>query len=277
MRFPIPFAKMSGSGNDFILVDHREPCLQEAEMPAFAAAVCRRRFSVGADGLILLEPSPRAAFRWRFFNADGSPAAMCGNGARCAARFAVEKGIARPTHSFETGAGIITAEVLGREVRISLTAPSRFVAERPLLVSGQELRVASIDTGVPHAVHFVSPADLERVPVADWGRTLRLHPEFAPAGTNANFAAVVSRNDLRLRTYERGVEAETMACGTGAVAAVLCAALAGRVDSPVAVVTTGGERLTIHFQRQGDAIVSVQLQGGAALIYEGLLGPEAIG
>jgi len=283
-KYPIPFAKMSGTGNDFIIIDHREPFITEADQPEFARIVCRRKFSVGGDGLILIENSENADFGWQFYNGDGSRAEMCGNGARCAARFAFERKIASAAMRFETTAGEIEAFILdeaGESVKIRLTAPEDLRLNIPLAVGSAEQTLHFINTGVPHTVVLVN--DAGDVPVADWGREIRFHETFQPAGTNANFAQVVSSNTVKVRTYERGVEGETMACGTGAVASALVIALLEQATPPVTVITSGGEELTIHFSlkgeeddRQLDLAAGIFLEGPAHIIYEGKLGPDAL-
>ena len=284
LQFPIPFSKMSGTGNDFIIIDHRQRVLGEIDLADFARAVCRRKFSVGADGLILIEESDRADFGWQFLNGDGSVAEMCGNGARCAARFAYEKKIAPAAMRFETLAGIIEAAVnndgLG-SVKIRLTAPEDIVLNRQVAVNGEMRTLHSVNTGVPHVVCLVD--DVQAVPVVDWGRPVRYHELFSPAGTNVNFVQKLSGNSLHVRTYERGVENETMACGTGAVAAAIVAALLGAVEQPVRVTTSGGEQLGVFFEllskkgAAGDGSVgAVYLEGPAHLVYEGYLGAEGL-
>jgi len=274
--FPIPFTKMSGTGNDFILIDHRQPFLEDAECSLFARAVCRRNFSVGADGLILIENSDEADFCWKFFNADGSVAEMCGNGARCAARFAFTKGIAPAAMRFKTLAGIIDAEVLDGTVRIGLTPPCAIRLDLSLDIDAADRTLHFINTGVPHTVLFVE--DNQRTPVTKWGRYIRTHKMFQPAGTNANFVEITGENTLFVRTYERGVEDETRACGTGATAAALVAALLGHVHSPVSVTTSGGEVLTIRFEMTKEKeIEKLFLEGPAGIIYHGELQPDAIG
>lgn len=274
MQFPIEFTKMSGTGNDFILIDHRTPFLSRDEMPAFARAVCERRVSVGADGLIFIENSETADFRWQFLNADGSWAEMCGNGARCAARFAHDRGIAPARMRFETVAGLIEAEVAGQSVKLKMTAPTGLRLHEKLQVNGQEQVVHSLNTGVPHAVLFME--EIQQAPVLEWGRLIRFHEHFQPAGTNVNFVQKQGGNGLIVRTYERGVEGETLACGTGAVSAAIIAGLLAQVQPPVAVTTSGGERLTIHYTLAGQEIADVFLEGPANFIYEGRLHAEAI-
>jgi diaminopimelate epimerase len=269
----IPFMKMSGSGNDFILVDHRKPLLKEEQYPAFARKVCRRRVSVGADGLILLEPSSRADFKWRFYNSDGSEAEMCGNGGRCAARFATLKGIAGPSLSFETLAGILSAEVHGTRVKLEMTRPSSPKLDERIDVEGTRQVLSSINTGVPHAVVVVD--DLEKADVLRWGKAIRSHSHFTPAGTNVNFIRVEGPSSLAIRTYERGVEGETLACGTGTVASTLIAAFKGWVKSPVSVRTEGGEVLVVHFEMAGQEVKKVFFEGDVHIIYEAEMWEEA--
>jgi diaminopimelate epimerase len=269
----IEFYKMSGSGNDFILIDNRDGSLSVGDIAAFVKSICKRKVSVGADGLIVIEPSDKADFRWRFFNADGSEVEMCGNGGRCAARFALLRGIAGEKMSFETLAGIIDAEVRGDVVKLRLTDPRDLVMDDRIQVGKQILFVHSINTGVPHVVHFVR--DLEGFDVFSTGRAIRRHEHYQPAGTNADFAAVVDDHTLRVRTYERGVEEETLACGTGSVASALIAARKGFVESPVDVRVQSGETLRIHFEQTEGGFTKVYLEGKTTVIYQGKLWDEA--
>ena len=268
------FYKMTGSGNDFILIDNRDGVLDSEGVKDFVTAVCRRKFSVGADGLILIEPSEKADFRWRFFNQDGSVAEMCGNGGRCAARFAVLNQICGPELSFETDAGIVRAVVDGIRVRLEMTKPVGIVLDEALEAGGKTFSMDRINTGVPHVVIWVE--DLEGVPVVAWGRPIRNHARYAPAGTNVNFATRSEQGIFLIRTYERGVEDETLACGTGSVAVALIAAQKGLAKSPVSVKTRGGDILTIHFTTSGFEFVDVFLEGDARVIYQGRLWNEAI-
>ncbi len=269
----IEFYKMSGSGNDFILIDNRDGSLDVGDVVAFVKKVCERKVSVGADGLILVERSNKVDFRWRFFNADGSEVEMCGNGGRCAARFAYLLGIAGERMSFETGAGIIDAEVRGDVVKLRLTEPRNLVMNDQIRIENKLLFVHSINTGVPHLVHFVrDPDDFD---VFNTGRAIRRHEHYQPAGTNANFVAVVDDHTLRVRTYERGVEDETLACGTGSVAAALIAARKGLVESPVDVRVQGGELLRIYFEKTENGFTKVYLEGRVKMVYQGKLWDEA--
>jgi len=274
-QMPVPFVKMSGTGNDFILIDHRKPRIAREVMPEFTRLVCRRRFSAGADGLIFIEDSDKADFKWLFFNGDGSQAEMCGNGARCAARFAYMQGIAPARMRFETLAGIIEATVSDINVSVRMTDPRDIKLNQTVDVEGSELEVHSVDTGVPHAVHFVT--DYSQLDVCKLGSRIRHHRNYMPAGTNVNFVQELEDGALKVRTYERGVENETMACGTGAAASALISALRGKADSPVDIVTSGGDRLTILFDVLEDrSVTNVFLKGPAHVVYTGELGAEAL-
>ena len=269
----IPFMKMSGSGNDFILIDHRESIFAEDQLKEFARKVCQRRVSVGADGLILIERSEKADFKWRFFNADGSEAEMCGNGGRCAARFAWLKGIAGLSLIFETIAGILSAQVDGKRVKLEMTKPYGLKLDEKISIEGKEQVISSINTGVPHAVLFLE--DIEGVDIIQMGRAIRSHPHFASAGTNANFVKLDNSSQLSIRTYERGVEDETLACGTGVVASALVAAFKGLVKSPVSVKTRGGETLSVHFEIESGEVKKVFFEGDVHIIYEAEMWEEA--
>jgi len=269
----IEFYKMSGSGNDFIIIDNRDLSLNVGDLPTFARRVCARKISVGADGLFLIEPSMTVDFKWQFFNSDGSVAEMCGNGSRCVARYAYLKGIAPKEMSFKTIAGIISAEVNDDIVKVKLTDPSAVEAGIKINADGQKFILDSIDTGVPHAVVFVD--DLDNCDVYNNGQKIRYHKKFAPRGTNADFASVINRHKIRVRTYERGVEDETLACGTGMVAAVLTAAQRGLVESPVDVLVQSGETLRIYFTKKDDRFGEIYLEGKVKIVYHGFLFEEA--
>ncbi len=270
----IPFYKMHGGGNDFVLIDHRAQFIPEAGQPSFARRVCHRQVGIGADGLILIEDSAKADFRWRFYNADGSEPEMCGNGGRCAARFAVLHGIAPEKLSFETLAGLIPAEVQGRRVKLALGGVGDFNLHQTIPLDEISVTGHFVRVGVPHLV--VPVDDLEAAPVSERGRLLRFHQMFQPAGTNVNFVVFSGPHDLSIRTYERGVEDETLACGTGSVAAALAGACLGKLDSPVAVHTRGGEILNVYFKPQGGACGEVYLEGDALVVYQGELWVEEL-
>jgi diaminopimelate epimerase len=269
----LSFYKMSGSGNDFVMIDNRNGGL-DVEPRTLAKRICRRGMSVGADGVILIEPSAKADFRMRIFNADGSEPEMCGNGGRCVARFAEMLGIAGPRMTFETLAGIIKADVQGSRVKLQIGRPKDLRLRQSIEVEGVMHQVHSINTGVPHAVILCS--DLEDVAVRALGRQIRFHPAFQPAGTNVDFVSVLNSRELAIRTYERGVEDETLACGTGAIASALVAAALGLSSSPVQVQVRSGETLTVHFSGHGPEFQEVFFEGEVRLIYQGELFEEAL-
>jgi len=269
----IPFFKMSGSGNDFIIIDNRTGVWDHVKTPEFVRAVCKRRISVGSDGLIFIENSDRCDFSWRFFNSDGSEAEMCGNGGRCAACFAVLNGIAVSKLSFETIAGVIHADVEGSQVKIQLPEPKNMEMDSNFVIDGKSLVLHSINTGVPHVVLFVE--DIDSVQVKDLGAKIRFHQRFQPAGTNVNFVSQVKDNMLNIRTYERGVEDETFACGTGSVAAALVSLSMGKTVSPVQVRTRSGEVLKVHARKPSPPFKDVYLEGGVRVVCQGEIWEEA--
>jgi diaminopimelate epimerase len=269
----IQFFKMSGSGNDFILIDNRDHSLPVENLPEFVRTVCERKVSVGADGLIIIEDSEAFDFRWRFFNADGSEVGMCGNGGRCAARFAYLKGIGGERLSFETPAGIIDAEVKGDIVKLKLTDPYHLQVNLSLPVEERLFEISHINTGVPHVVHFVN--DLDQFDVFNVGRIIRYHEQYQPEGTNANFVEVIDKHTIRVRTYERGVEDETLACGTGAVASALISSWKGLIEPPVSVRVMSGETLKIFFRKTEHGFEDIYLEGKTKVVYEGRMWEEA--
>lgn len=271
---PIPFSKMSAAGNDFIIIDNRGKILESKRAKEYAQKVCRRKLSIGADGLILIEDSKKADFKWRFFNADGSEAEMCGNGGRCVARLAYLKGIAPRTLSFETLAGIIKAEVLGEMVKLQLPLPCNLTCDLPLVLDGTSHLVDSITVGVPHVV--MSVEDISNCQVVKLGKMIRFSEHFQPAGTNVNFVSIKHGSTIVIRTYERGVEDETLACGTGAVASALITHEKKGVKSPISVLTQGGEILTVHFTKENKTLKEVFLEGSANLIYQGEFNTEIL-
>jgi diaminopimelate epimerase len=269
----IPFYKMSGAGNDFIIIDNRNRIVADRDLSGFVAGVCRRKMSAGADGLILIEASDKCDFRWRFFNSDGSKAEMCGNGARCAARFAQVIGIAGTRLSFETEAGIVSARVHGDGVKVKMPDPSDLKPAYALELSDRTLEIGSINTGVPHVVVMVE--QVADVDVVTLGREIRLHQKFAPAGTNANFVQRLEDDAIEIRTYERGVEDETLACGTGAIAGAIISAARFKMSSPIDVKTRSGTHLSIHFDTEDGQFSEIYMEGDARIIYIGELQPDA--
>ena len=261
----LEFTKMNGAGNDFVMVDNRDGSrsLERDQI----ARLCDRHRGIGGDGLIAVEGTPELP-RMRYYNADGGEAEMCGNGARCFARFAARLlDQNEGTLSFMTQAGMIAAELLGDQVRLLMSEPHSLQLAHSLQVTGTEIEVHSLNTGVPHAVTFVS--DLELTSVVETGRALRKHQRFAPAGTNANFAQVLAPGSLAVRTYERGVEDETLACGTGVVATALIHHLLTKAPSPISVQVRGGDTLKVGFILENGHPSAVTLMGPADFVFEG--------
>jgi diaminopimelate epimerase len=269
----IPFAKMSGSGNDFILIDNREGIVPEDKQAHFVRCVCRRKISAGADGMIFVENSDKVDFKWNFFNSDGSVAEMCGNGARCVARFAFINGIVKERMGFETIAGIIYAQVLKDKVKIKMTDPCDLLIDATLSMDAGTIHYSSINTGVPHVVIEVD--NIETADVIGMGRRIRHHSQFMPAGTNVNFMVPQTNGVWAVRTYERGVEDETLACGTGIVAAALVLAEQKNAASPITLKTRSGSHLKVCFSRDTGNYTDIFLEGDARIIYEGQLLPDA--
>lgn len=242
----LQFVKMNGAGNDFVMLDNRDLALSLSGEQI--ARLCDRHRGVGADGLLLVEPaSDGGDFKMRYYNADGGEAEMCGNGARCFGRFVNHlHGNTLQQVRFETLAGLISAEFEGDQVRINMSAPFDLKLSQTLPVAGETLTVHSINTGVPHAVVFSDDAD--SVDVRKLGAGLRYHEAFAPKGANANFVQVLAPDSIRIRTYERGVEDETLACGTGMVACALIHHELSGAPSPIRVRVQGGDTLAVGFE-----------------------------
>lgn len=274
---------MAGGGNDFILIDSRS--IRIAEPGILARRICTRAVSVGGDGLILLESSARATFRMRYFNSDGSHGAFCGNGTRCAARFAFLNVIAGRRMTIETDAGIVGAEISdGGQVTLALPAPHSFRAVRPLLVGEQTVHGSSMMVGVPHYVLFLRGSSAAAAPTSIWkqdidelGSAIRSHPDLQPdGGANVNFVVVRDEHTIDVRTWERGVEGETLACGSGVVASAVTSALFDRVKSPVAVRTRSGITLEVSFELKDGHVEELRLRGDARLIYRATVTPETL-
>lgn len=263
------FYKMSGSGNDFVVVDARlEPPGRLAEADAIGR-ICARGTGVGADGIVFLEPSPDADVRLIYLNADGSRAEFCGNATLCTTRLAAELGAARPEGMrIETDSGMVQARIKDGLPEIDLQPvldPSADIGH--IRLEPGESRIGFVTVGVPHLV--IRCADVAAVDVVGRGRPLRSHPSF-PRGANVNFVSAGSDGRWRMRTYERGVEAETLACGSGAVASALMLALWAEASSPVQVETRSGKCLRVRLEQHGSAWLP-SLAGEGRVVYEGRL------
>ena len=257
---------MVASGNDFVVVDNRRRMIKDAV--AFTREICRLHQGAGADGVLLFETSQKANFKMRILNPDGSEAAACGNGFRCIALYAHEILKYSSLMHFESGSGLIEAQVGPRGmVRVQLIKPKIFEKDGVLELKGHRLHYTFLDTGVPHVVIFVE--DIEKAEVVETGRAIRHHPHFQPFGTNVNFVEAKNKKEIAVRTYERGVENETLACGTGSTASAVVSVLKGYAESPVNVSTRGGEKLKIDIRQKGPEILKVFLEGKAQFVYKG--------
>ncbi len=322
MTTQVPFTKMVGTGNDFLVIDARTPRLRplRGRWRAMSRTLCDRQRGVGADGLLVLERSRRATVRMRVFNPDGSEAEMCGNGARCVAlyeatsprtKLPIAGGLARRNVSLrrtvlapdcevqcgvgasdqrpatqqngsvtiETGAGVLSAQTHRGRVALRMTDPSEILLDGSLTIGGRRLAYGFVNTGVPHVV--IATTSLERVDVMRLGRAIRSHRQFAPRGTNVNFIHAHARRpwSLQVRTYERGVEGETLACGTGITASAIVHALHRGARSrrcQVEVTPRSGDRLTVSFDvRQAGSrlrVTQVVLEGPATRVFNGTVG-----
>lgn len=260
------FSKYSGCGNDFIMIDNRS-CTFPSNNAALISRLCRRPEGIGADGLILMEASRKADFKMRIFNSDGKEAEMCGNGLRCFNKFLLELGFTSPFHEIETMERKLQVRMAGENVKASMGDPKDIRMNILLLIDGKEYIVHYLDTGVPHAICFVDCVD--DLPVNTLGREIRFHPIFQQKGANANFVHCSGASSLSIRTYERGVEQETLACGTGATAAAIAAYLKFKMKPPISVRTKSGESLTIDFTVHENQITNVTQSGPAMYHFKG--------
>ncbi|MDD5644232.1 MAG: diaminopimelate epimerase [bacterium] len=258
------FSKMEGAGNDFIVIDDRRKKFPVPEN-SLVARMCARKKSIGADGVILLQDSRKADFKMRIFNPDGGEAEMCGNGARCAARFAYDNKIAAGRMKIETLAGMLIASVEDDMIKIKMSDPKDLKTDFFVSLSGKKIKLDFVNTGVPHAVLFVESA--EQVETEKIGREIRNAPEFSPSGANVNFVEVCSGNLIKVRTYERGVEAETLACGTGIVASAIISHAKKKVKVPVKVIAKSGDIIIVDFGNKNGLYKNVYMIGPAKLVY----------
>jgi len=262
------FTKMNGAGNDFVMIDNRAGKVRL--QPEQIVRICDRHRGVGADGILLLEKGSNGAdFRMRYYNRDGGEAEMCGNGARCFARFANKIADAPKKISFQTPAGLIRGELHGDLVTLHMSEPKDLQLNVELELEGEDARVHYINSGVPHVVVPVARVDM--VHVYGRGGAIRCHELFSPAGANVNFIEKRSPRQISIRTYERGVEDETLACGTGVVASALIFAATEKVDGPISVIVRSGSELSVDFKRAGGQFRNVTLTGPAEFAFEGTI------
>jgi len=264
----VHFWKMHGAGNDFILVDDRQMKFPASDK-GWLARIAARRTGVGCEGIVLIQPSKKDDFRMRFFNPDGTEVSMCGNGARCVARLANQLGVAPERMTIETLAGSLKAEILGEDVRLEMMSPKNWRFDGTIRVAGKQLEYSYVVAGVPHVV--IEMENIDDCDVQALGSRIRHHADFAPSGTNVNFISVLGPQMLKVRTYERGVETETLACGTGIVASALTAAKRGRVTAPVRVLAASRDVLTVDFVFARENAENVTLLGPVSHVFRGIL------
>ena len=265
---------MTGAGNDFVVIDNRARRIRDGSRAA--KLLCDRRWGIGADGLLLLEKSRKASYKMMYYNADGSYGGMCGNGGRCIARYAVRHRLAARTHDFEALDYIYRAKVRGCEVELAMKDARNLKIGMEIGIGGVTMNVSFVDTGSPHVVVPVkdlrgASSDLGSTDVIGIGRAIRNHAEFAPEGTNVNFIERHGRNSLSIRTYERGVEDETLACGTGSIASAIVACQVWNLRAPIRVIPKSKVALWVNFDCVRGHFVDVGLRGPATELFTGVV------
>lgn len=262
-----PFVKYTGCGNDFVLFDNRKG--EIALSHPIIQKICHRQNGIGADGVILLENSSEADFKIRIFNSDGSEAEMCGNGLRCLIKFIQSLVGDRPSYCIETADSQLQASLAGNDVTVEMKASEAINWSAPISYGTTSYHAHYLNTGVPHAVIFMEK--INGIDLQTLGSYIRSHAHFAPHGANVNIAQIISNQEIRIRTYERGVEAETLACGTGATAVALAAAYQYNLKSPISIITTSKESLIIGFKMKNNNFVNVTMTGPAVCTFEGII------
>lgn len=262
----IDFFKLSASGNDFVIIDARKYGFDDADKIYLAKRLCKRESGIGADGVIFMENSDIANLKMRYFNSDGSEAKMCGNGVRCTAWCAVKLGIS-PTHKIETLAGVVAVAVDDTNVKVSMPPAKLIKEDIEIIVDDSKMKFDLWDTGVPHAVSFT--CELEKISVDNIGKLIRFHQYFAPDGTNVDFVQVIDKHTIQIRTYERGVERETLACGTGAVASAIAGAYRMMLSQPVQVYVRFPDVLLVNFDKVQKVTENITLSGKVIFCFEG--------
>jgi diaminopimelate epimerase len=269
---------MSGAGNDFVVVDNRENLI--TRHADFARRVCDRRWGIGADGVLLVEPDKSESYGMAYFNADGSYGGMCGNGGRCIALFAFQMGIAPAQHAFRALDHVYHARIDGQNVSLRMKDPKRIRQGLSISVPGHSMKGHFVDTGSPHVVVYAEDLDdgklsLNEIDVPGIGRAVRYHELFEPEGTNVNFVYIDGKSHCEIRTYERGVEAETLACGTGSIASAVIGSIVKSMHAPITVRPASKRELRVSFMRENDSITQVELQGPAQVTFTGTIQSEA--
>ena len=268
----LTFTKMTGAGNDFVVIDNRSRRVKDGQRAA--KFLCDRRWGIGADGLLLIEKSRTAHYKMMYYNADGSYGGMCGNGGRCIAWYAVQARLAPKKHTFEALNHAYRAEIRKTEVVLTMKDPKDLVLNRIISLATGSLSINSVDTGSPHVVVPIENLGcqgmvLKDLDVISLGREIRYHPDFGAVGANVNFVHKRVDKSLEIRTYERGVEDETLACGTGSIAAALVAARLWNLRSPVKLIPRSGQVLRVEFDETKSGFANIRLAGPAKVVFSG--------
>jgi diaminopimelate epimerase len=273
-KINIEFTKMTGSGNDFVLIDNRSG-IYNFDWPQLATKICNRHFGVGADGLLVIENSKIANYKMLYYNSDGSSGGMCGNGGRCTASFILND-LGLNIVRFEAFDYIYEARIVDNmDVKLKMKNPISIKTNIQLSVFNKSIPIHYIDTGAPHAVIFYTdiPPNLKKQidndGINELGSTIRRHDYFTPDGTNVDFVKILDKSNISIRTFERGVEDETMACGTGSVASAIITSLLYKINSPIKVHTRSNEILIVDFNRDGNDYTEIYLQGSVRKTFTG--------
>ncbi|MFZ1978462.1 MAG: diaminopimelate epimerase [Bacteroidota bacterium] len=264
------FTKMTGAGNDFIVIDDRKERISNP--PKLVIKLCDRRWGIGADGLILIRKSKRAAYEMMYYNADGSYGGMCGNGGRCIAHFTIANRIAGKKHFFEALGYLYEAKKLsGSMMQLKMKNPDKIKLNSSIDINGKTVPYHYIDTGAPHVVIEADALDqeLKNIDVHKLGAFIRYHKKFQPSGTNVNFVKKIGQHTIQIRTYERGVEAETLACGTGSIASAIISSFVMKTKSPVTVKVQSNAALKVDFRKEAEKVDNVRLTGPAKIVFTG--------
>lgn len=270
----IEFTKIEGAGNDFVLIDNRSENIKFG-VNELAKMICERHSGIGADGLIIIENSTEAEFKMRYINSDGSEGGMCGNGGRCAAQFVLLENPQNCTVKFEALNNIYKAERTNKNIKLWMQQYSDLTPNIKIRYQNEEIKINYINTGAPHVVIMLSELpnslrdSLYTMDINTIGRYIRYHSKFAPLGTNVNFVEEINKQKIAIRTYERGVENETLACGTGAVASAILSAIKFEWHSPIEIFTKSKNKLIVHFNIAENNISDVALEGPAKVVFKG--------
>jgi diaminopimelate epimerase len=269
--YMIKFIKATASGNDFVIIDNRDYSIKEYSN--FVVTACNRKFGIGADGVIFIENDADSDFLMKYFNADGFEGSFCGNGARCSAKF-MSKILNKNFVKFKAVGKLYSADVCEKNVKLYLPDLQKDIKKYNFDFTDCNIKADFIDTGSPHIVIFEEDISnqkgFEYIDVYHLGRAIRYHQTLAPGGANINFVKKVNNNSIKVRTYERGVEDETLACGTGSIASAILFSSISSAKPPISVFTQGGEKFKVDFKLSIDEVSNLLLEGSAIMVFEGV-------